>query len=256
MLDTGQEVDEEDGVPYEQLKPTYTHEALAKLIEMDMVKHIISQNGDGLHGLSGVSEVKLSELHGNVFLEMCEKCGHKYYRPFYVLDDSASQYYEELNEEGVTDLAMPPHGVHCKQCSLNHRTGRKCEQSGCHGYLNDSIINFGDDLGELILTTAKSEASKSDLILSLGTTMQVTPACDLVLMSHEPHRLVIVNRQKTGFDYICTQKHYREELGVRVFGDCDDLMKKVMRYLMIDKERKVWESERYERMIDFNKKRN
>lgn len=256
MLDTGQEVDEEDGVPYEQLRPTYTHEALAKLAEMDMVKHIISQNGDGLHGLSGVSEVKLSELHGNVFLEMCEKCGHKYYRPFYVLDDSASQYYEELNEEGVTDLAMPPHGVHCKQCSLNHRTGRKCEQSGCHGYLNDSIINFGDDLGELILTTAKSEASKSDLILSLGTTMQVTPACDLVLMSHEPHRLVIANRQKTGFDYICTQKHNCEELGVRVFGDCDDLMKKVMRYLMIDKERKVWESERYQRMIDFNKKRN
>ena len=68
MLDTGQEVDEEeDGVPYEQLRPTYTHEALAKLIEMDMVKHIISQNGDGLHGLSGVSEVKLSEATWQCF---------------------------------------------------------------------------------------------------------------------------------------------------------------------------------------------
>ena len=41
------------GVPYEDLRPTYTHEALVKLIEMGIVHYIISQNGDGLHGLSG-----------------------------------------------------------------------------------------------------------------------------------------------------------------------------------------------------------
>ena len=49
-----EENDEEDGgVPYEDLRPTYTHEALVKLSEMGHLHYIISQNGDGLHGLSG-----------------------------------------------------------------------------------------------------------------------------------------------------------------------------------------------------------
>ena len=68
-----------DEVPYEQLRPTYTHEALAKLHKMDFLKHVISQNGDGLHGLSGIPPEHLSELHGNVFLELCEECNRCYY---------------------------------------------------------------------------------------------------------------------------------------------------------------------------------
>lgn len=192
-----------DEVPYEQLRPTYTHEALAKLHKMDFLKHVISQNGDGLHGLSGIPPEHLSELHGNVFLELCEECNHRYYRPFYVMDDNAGQYFEELEEYGTTNIAKPKHASQCKQCGLTHRTGRKCEQKGCNGFLKDSIINFGDDLEESILTSAERHAQQSDLCLSLGTTMRVTPACDLVEMGKQPLQLVIVNRQPTHLDGLC-----------------------------------------------------
>ena len=60
---------------YESLRPSYTHEAIAKLVEMGHIKHVISQNTDGLHRLSGIPRDKLSELHGNSFHEKCEKCG-------------------------------------------------------------------------------------------------------------------------------------------------------------------------------------
>ena len=67
------EPDEDDGVPYEDLRPTYTHESLVKLMDLGLLKYIISQNGDGLHELSGVSHDSLAELHGNAFIEVCER---------------------------------------------------------------------------------------------------------------------------------------------------------------------------------------
>ena len=251
----GQPETEDAGVPYDQLRPTYTHEALVKLVELGIIKHIISQNGDGLHGLSGVPVEKLSELHGNVFVEVCENCSHRYSRPFYVLDDTASQYYEDIEDYGSTVTVKPRHAVKCPTCGLCHRTGRRCEQGGCKGYLKDSIINFGDNLEEAVLSQAEQHADQADLFLSLGTTMQVTPACDLVLRGKKPMRLVIVNRQKTVFDELCLKKAGREILGSRVFGDCDDLLAEVMAHIMTGKERKEWEGGRRGRMEGYDQLR-
>jgi len=45
--------------------PSVCHMSLVKLIEEGHLKHIISQNIDGLHRKSGVPADKISELHGN-----------------------------------------------------------------------------------------------------------------------------------------------------------------------------------------------
>ena len=253
--------EEEEGVPYEKLRPTYTHEALVKLLELGLVKYVISQNGDGLHTLSGVPPKSISELHGNVFVEACELCGHHYCRPWYVLDDNASLYYEELADSGSTDIVKPKHAVQCKQCGLSHRTGRRCEQEDCGGFLKDSIINFGDDLEEEVLSRAEHHARSADLCLSLGTTMQVTPACNLVEMGRKPLRLVIVNRQRTGFDQLCYQtepgrgRGGGEGLGVRVFGDCDSVMREVIQRVMGEEELDEWEAGRKKRLEEYDCKR-
>ena len=242
----------EDGVPYESLRPTYTHEALAKLIDMGLLHHIISQNGDGLHGLSGVPEKMLSELHGNVFIEVCEKCGHRYHRSSYVLDDNASLYYEQLQDNGTTDVKKPKHAKQCETCGLSHRTGRKCDRPGCKGLLKDTIINFGDTLEDEIFSNAEQHAKKNDLCLCLGTTLQVTPACELVEGGQKPLSLVICNRQKTGLDDICYSTHNGKQLGVRVFGDCDQLMQKVMKELLPLQDLNVWERDRTKRLKQYD----
>lgn len=245
--------DDEEGVAYEQLRPTYTHEALCKLVEMGYIKHIITQNCDDLHGLSGVPYDALSELHGNVYMESCAVCHKVYNRPYYVLDDVAYQYYSDMSEAGHSELPAPAHGKQCPQCSLTHYTGRQCEQPGCPGLLRDSIINFSDDLNESILSNAEEVASGSDLMLSLGSTMQVTPACDLVLMGQ---RLVIINRQKTQFDSVCARTSVEgEALGARVYGDCDDVMKHIMRELMEPSDQLKWEEERDKRLQVYNDSR-
>ena len=70
----------------------------------------------------------MSELHGNVFIEQCESCDTRYSRPYYVMDDQASQYYEEVGDCGKSSVKKPKHAVKCQLCGLSHRTGRRCEK--------------------------------------------------------------------------------------------------------------------------------
>ena len=58
----------------------------------------------------------------------------------------------------------------------------------------NTIINFGDGLEHHVLSSAAEHAQKNDLVLCLGSSLRVTPACDLVEMGHKPVKLVIVNR--------------------------------------------------------------
>jgi len=101
--------------------PSKTHMALVQLERYGLLKYLISQNVDGLHRRSGFDPLKLAELHGNTNLDICEKCGKKYLRDFRVRTAKS---------------------VH------DHKTGRICENPKCKGSLNDSIINFGENLPE------------------------------------------------------------------------------------------------------------
>ncbi|XP_073242644.1 NAD-dependent protein deacylase sirtuin-6-like isoform X2 [Porites lutea] len=65
---------------FDEAKPSLTHMALLKLVQENFVKYIISQNVDGLHLKSGLQRSKLSELHGNMFVEKCDRCGTEYVR--------------------------------------------------------------------------------------------------------------------------------------------------------------------------------
>ena len=81
----------------------------------------------------------------------------------------------------------------CKQ----HKTGRKCDNTQCKGDLADTIINFGENLNDLILNLGYAHGYEADLMLCLGSSMRVQPAAEMAEITatraSNKGKIVIVN---------------------------------------------------------------
>lgn len=158
-------------LPFHRAMPSMTHMALVELEKAGILKFVISQNIDGLHLRSGIPRAKLSELHGNTFMEMCPSCGVEYFRDF------------EVETIGLKE------------------TSRRCTGFNCGAKLKDTVLDWEDALPLKEMNQAEKHCKMADIVLCLGTSLQITPACDLPLKSiRGGGKVVIVNLQRTPKD--------------------------------------------------------
>src|SRR2546423_1747730 len=60
---------------FARVQPNAGHEAIAALVARGTVSHVITQNIDNLHQMSGVPSERVIELHGNTRYAKCLECG-------------------------------------------------------------------------------------------------------------------------------------------------------------------------------------
>eukprot|EP01113_Clastostelium_recurvatum_P017616 TRINITY_DN2074_c0_g1_i2.p1 TRINITY_DN2074_c0_g1~~TRINITY_DN2074_c0_g1_i2.p1 ORF type:complete len:376 (+),score=85.38 TRINITY_DN2074_c0_g1_i2:114-1241(+) len=203
-------------ITLEQATPTYSHMAIVELLRAGMCKFVVSTNLDGLHVRSGVPLDNIAELHGNIYKEVCDSCKEAHVRMFAV-----------------------------NKSSVRRWTGRLCESCKT-GRLRDSIVNFGENLPKKDLRDAAEHSTKADLTIVIGSSMRVTPACDLPSYSYSNGgRFCLVNLQKTGYDDVA-----KSSGGVRVFARCDEFMRLVMEELAIEVPPFVEEVKDLEKELD------
>lgn len=99
------------------------------LLTSGHIKYIVSQNIDGLHLRSGVQREHLAELHGNMFVENCNKCRRQYVR-----------------SSPAPTVGQKPTGGICK----GGKGARACRA----GQLIDNILDWEHDLPERDLEMA------------------------------------------------------------------------------------------------------
>jgi len=165
--------------------PTPGHMALLGLQRAGHLQHLISTNTDGLHLRSGFPSANFTELHGNTNSEGCPKqpvgacsepyagggCGAIVFRD------------ERCRKEGL--------GVH------EHATGRFCE---CGKPLQDTIINFNENLWPVNVEAARRVAAQSDLMMTVGSSLRVSSWAPAAVGRRKDARLVVVNLQWTPLD--------------------------------------------------------
>ncbi|XP_013407181.1 NAD-dependent protein deacetylase sirtuin-6 [Lingula anatina] len=181
-------------VTFDSARPTFTHMALVALERAGLVHYVITQNVDGLHIRSGFPRNRLSELHGDMFVEECNKCGAQYIR-----------------SHAVPTMALKPTGNSC--------TYTKAKGIRCRGKLYDTILDWEDSLPKRDLDLADEHSKMADLSLTLGTTLQIVPSGNLPLaVKKNGGKLAVVNLQPTKHDKKCNLK-------INAF--VDDVMKKL-----------------------------
>jgi len=145
------------------------HRALVDLEHRGLLHALVTQNIDGLHQRSGSSADLVIEVHGTVHDVVCMACGWR---------GPMGPVLERLRE-GEED---PP-----------------CEE--CGGILKSATISFGQPLVPQVIARAMRAAEECDLLLAVGTSLQVYPIAGAVPIARSAGaRVVIVNAEPTPFD--------------------------------------------------------
>ncbi|XP_041060702.1 NAD-dependent protein deacetylase sirtuin-6 isoform X4 [Carcharodon carcharias] len=179
-----------------------------KVLELaDLVRnasYVVVHTGAGISTSSGIPDFrdKLSELHGNMFVEECTKCGKQYVRDTVV---------------GTMGLKMTG-----QLCDVKKARGLRA----CRGKLRDTILDWEDSLPERDLSLADEACRKSDLAITLGSSLQIKPSSNLPFNTKKRGgKLVIVNLQTTKLD---------RHSDLRIFGYVDEVVAKLMKHLGIE----------------------
>ncbi len=156
---------------FERARPTVGHLVLAEMVRSGRMPAIITQNIDGLHQRSGVAANRLVELHGNATFGHCIECR----------------------------LPMDLESVRAEI----DRTGRCPACTDCGGLIKAAVVSFGEAMPEAAMATATELCRNADLILAIGTSLQVQPAASLPQIGIRlGAKLVIINKQSTPLDGI------------------------------------------------------
>jgi NAD-dependent deacetylase len=150
-------------------EPNAGHRALVALERAGKLRALVTQNIDGLHQRAGSSAQAVIEVHGTMREVVCMSCGWRGPMPAVL----------ERVRNGEEDPAC----------------------GACGGILKSATISFGQPLVPAVIDRAMRAARSADLLLAIGSSLQVYPVAGMVPVAKEHGaRMVILNAEPTPFD--------------------------------------------------------
>jgi NAD-dependent deacetylase len=148
-------------------QPNDAHVVLAELERRGLVRAVITQNVDRLHRKAGSERV--IEVHGSIDRSVCLGCGGGF---------SLERVMEQLRDrQGAPE---------CPTCATP---------------LKPDVVLFGEMLPEEAMGEAQSLALEADLIVCVGSSLEVYPVAGLPAMTHGGGgRIALVTQGQTPYD--------------------------------------------------------
>jgi NAD-dependent deacetylase len=148
------------------VEPNDAHRALAELERRDRLDAVITQNIDQLHHKAGSQRV--IEVHGSIRTSSCQSCGARF----------------QLAE--VEGLFAEDGAARC---------------SDCDGPVKPDVVLFGELLPVDAMTEAESLAAGADLMLCVGSSLEVHPVAGLPSVTlGRGGKIAVITKGPTPFD--------------------------------------------------------
>jgi NAD-dependent deacetylase len=149
-------------------KPNPAHEAVAELERRGLVRAVITQNIDRLHRAAG--SVDVIEVHGSIARSVCLECGGRY-----------------TLEQVVAKRAAEP--------------GSAPECDACIAALKPDVVLFGELLPEDAMRRAHDLAAAADVMLVIGSSLEVHPVASLPAITLDAGgQVALVTQGPTPYD--------------------------------------------------------
>ncbi len=156
-------------------QPNAGHDALVRLEQRGLLVALVTQNVDGLHQRAGHDPRRVIEVHGTLHDTRCWTC------------DDVRPMVETLQR--VTAGEQDP------ACLV-------CRARGNHGILKSDTISFGQNLVESVIARALGAADQCDVLLAVGSSLQVFPVANMVPRAKRAGAtIIIVNGEATKMDH-------------------------------------------------------
>lgn len=203
-----------DVMPAAGLRPSATHRFIAELGRRGRLLRNYSQNIDGLERAAGVPEERLVLCHGSFLSATCMRCRR-----------------QVAGEEIAPTVARGEVPV-CDECATLAGAEDDSDEDGAgeedvataRGVFKPDIIFFGENLPERVNDCLNADLHKADLLLVLGTSLQVAPVARIPHFFPPHFPRILVNRELVD---------YRFDL--ELLGDCDAVIERLRRELGWDR---------------------
>ncbi|WVQ94964.1 hypothetical protein IAU59_002055 [Kwoniella sp. CBS 9459] len=158
--------------------PTPTHYFLKLLEQHKVLRRIFTQNIDTLETLAGLDPDKIVEAHGSFARSHCLDCKREVDR-------------EEVLRSGVRKGEV----VRCQGHDRDADKGKGKKK--CGGLVKPDIVFFGEGLPDRFFRLIP-ELKKCDLLIVIGTSLQVQPFASLVDYVPSTCPRLLINREPVG----------------------------------------------------------
>ncbi|MDH3769302.1 MAG: NAD-dependent protein deacetylase, partial [Gammaproteobacteria bacterium] len=145
-------------------RPNRAHVALARLEHAGKIRHLITQNIDGLHQLAGSRNV--IDLHGRLANVLCLACGRRQTRK------ALQRELLSLNPDWQRfNVVAAPDGD--ARLETDFRSFRVPDCGRCGGFLKPDVVFFGENVPSERVAESLHELAAADTLLVAGSSLMV-----------------------------------------------------------------------------------
>lgn len=227
-------------------KPTLCHYFMRLLEKKGLLTRIYTQNIDDLESKVKISNKLLIQCHGTISKLSCTKC-HKQFESVIMKNIINKENIDEYEDKTIINRILERNEIETKEDEditslfishdnsvVYYRNIPYCYGADmCLGIIKPNIVFYGEQLPKRYFWLLPSDMMVCDLLIIMGTSLQVYPCCEIINKINELAIRMLWNNNVIGPFTQNIKTNYRD---VVCIDNIDDIVEKFCKEMRWTKE--------------------